>query len=158
MAVKSNYSGRDIDLLIFQGTAVEGDQKIFLGFNPEGGEVTTGIQKLLQTFTILFLTEKGSVPAMPERGTNFLLAVRLGRLNDESDVQAEFSLAVEAIKELFSLDDFNDTLSDDERLDSAELQSVNIDKNGSLLTLQVKVNSLAGDSRDIFLPIPVPIY
>jgi hypothetical protein len=158
MAIKSNYSGRDIDLLIFQGTAVTGDQKIFIGFNPEGGEVTTGIQKLLQTFTILFLTEKGSVPAMLERGTNFLSAVRLNRINDESDVQAEFSLAVEAIKEIFSLDTFDDTLSDDERFDSAELRSVNIDKNGSLLTLFVKVNSLAGDSRDIFLPIPVPIY
>lgn len=152
-----NYSGRSIDLFIFQGAALTGDQKITPSFGESGGQITTGIQKLSQSFGVLFLTEKGSVPSEPDKGSSFVTSVRRQRIKDESDVQAEFNLAVEDVRRTLKLAEVDAGLSNDERFDSATLKSFNLDEDAGKLTLFVNVVSLAGTSRVIYLPIPVPI-
>lgn len=155
-----DYTGRTIDLLIFQGTAVQGDQAILLdlvGPGNNGGEVTTGIQKLVQSFTMLFLTERGSIKYHPELGTTFLTDMRFQRIHDEADVQSSFNLAVELIRTTLSLVAEQTSLPEDEQFASAVLQSFNLDSTNGKLTLFVKIESVAGDSRTIYLPVPVAI-
>ena len=159
MAVTSNYSGRTTDLFIFQGAALGGDRPIYLGFGgTTGGQVTTGIQKLSQTFAILLLTERGSVPDNPDWGTNLLAAVRTGGVRNETDVKAIVSLAIEQSRSLLGVLAEQQTLPDDETFKTATLQSFRIDEEKSTLTLYIKVTSAAGETRDIVLPVPVPIY
>lgn len=156
MATSIDYTGRSVDLLIFQGIKAAGDQKLYLGFG-DAGEVVTGIQKLLQTFTTLFLTRRGTIQYHEELGTDFVGALQQGRIRDESDVKAEFAIAVEQVRQTLALQANQNELEDDEVFDSAVLNSFNLDKAASKLTLVIQVTSLAGASRTVFLPIPVAI-
>jgi hypothetical protein len=151
-----NYSGRFVDLLIFQNSAPVGETKITLGFGV-AGEVTTGIQKLVQSFALLFLTEQGSVLYAPTLGSEFVTAMRQGLIRDESDVESNFALAVESVRQTLDLAADEEDLPEDETFESAELQSFSLDKASSTLTLVVKVNSAAGSSRELFLPLPLAV-
>lgn len=153
-----DYTGRIIDLFIFADAKLAGDQQIFLSLLGEtGGKITTGIQKMAQTFAILFLTEKGSVLYYPDLGSDFVTNVRYGRIRDESDVQSLFALAAGDVLRSMQLEAANASLPSDESLASVTLNSFKLDKEASLLSLFVKLLSAAGESRDIVLPVPVPI-
>lgn len=152
----TNYTGRKTDLLIFQGEIGPDDNQVSLGFG-DLTKVTTGIQKLMQIFAVMFLTEKGSVPYKPKYGTDFITAVRFQRIRDESDVKANFSAAAEAVRRTLSMEANKNKPSDDERLKEAILQKFTLDKLNGKLSLFVKIVSVAGESRELFLPVPLAI-
>ena len=159
MAVSIDYTGRTVDLLIFQGVEPSGKQRIHTGFAlDEGGYVCTGVQKVAQSWLILFLTDLGTVLNKPTRGSSFLHAMRTGRIRVEDDVSAEFSLAAEQVRQTMGLDASADgTLPADERLDEAVLLEFDLDQAASYLYLKVRILTVAGDSRDVILPVPVTI-
>jgi len=152
-----DYTGRLVDLFMFEGAVAAGDQRIRLGFTEKGGQVTTGIQKLVQSFAMLFLTELGSIEAKPEQGTEFITAMRASRIQDESDVLSEFTLAKELVRQQLALAANENDFPDDEILDDATLDSYSLDANASKIMLKVNVTSLAGASRVVVLPVPVAI-
>ena len=151
-----DYTGRSVDLLIFQGTKAAGEQQVELGFG-EAGEVVTGIQKVLQSFTTLFLARKGTVPSNLSLGSGFVSAMQQGRIQDESDVRNEFNLAAEDVRDVLALDAETNGLPDDEIFASAELISFALDKASQTISLKVRVTSAAGTSREVFLPVPLAI-
>lgn len=155
-ATATDYSGRKTDLFIFEGAAVGGDRRITLDWL-EGGKLTTGLQKIAQTFALYFLTEKGSVPLLPNQGTNFITAVRLQRINTESNLQAEFALAANVAKRFMSLQADKNKYPNDERLSAVTLLNFTLDKNSGTILLKVGLTSLAGDLATIFLPVPVAL-
>lgn len=152
----TNYTGRLVDLLMFQNSAPRDETKIYLGFGV-AGEVTTGIQKLVQSFALLFLTEKGSLPYSLNLGSEFITVMRQGLIRDESNVKTYFAIAVESVRQTLDLSADDNDLPLDETFDSAELQSFSLDKAASKLVLVVKVNSAAGESRELFLPLPLAV-
>lgn len=152
MSVTSNYTGRLVDLFIFQGAKPLDEQKITLSFGT-GGAVTTGVQKMSQVFANHFLTEKGSVPLLPDKGTLFLTAIRQGRILDESSLQSEFVIATEAVKRAMSLQAEQNGLPEDEQIANIELVSFSIDKIKSTLVVYIKLTSVAGSAHDLFLPL-----
>lgn len=154
MIETADYTGRLVDLFIFQQAKLRGEQKLQLGFGTEG-QITTGIQKLAQTFTILFLTEIGSVPQMPARGTSFVTAVRQGRIIDESAVQAEFAVAVDQVRAILDLEAEATNPPPDETFASAVLERFVLDKVASNLILYVLLTSAAGTEHNLFIPLPV---
>lgn len=156
MAVTKDFTGRTHDLLIFQGVQAVGDTPIVTGWG-DAGEIVTGIQKIVQTWAILFLTDTGTVLGDDERGTNFLQAVRQGRIHIEEDVPTFFALAEDRIQRTMDIDAVGQGLPDDERLDDASLLDFFIDRNAAKLFLRVGIVSIAGDSADIVLPISVSI-
>jgi len=153
-----DFTGRTVDLLIFQGVEETGNQAITTGWGI-AGELCTGVQKIAQSWTALFLTSRGSVYSDPLRGSDFLLAVRSGRIQVDEDIPAEFGIASAQVQRTMDLDsaDADPTPEDDETLVRAELIDYDLDQNSSLLRLKVRLHSLAGDARIIFLPIPVPV-
>ena len=154
----TDYTGRTVDLFIFQGVEEFGDQPITTGWGT-AGQLCTGVQKIAQSWSILFLTDRGTVLNEETRGSDFLLAVRSGRIQVDEDIPAEFAIAAAQVQRTMSLDASNaDTqLEDDERLAKAELLDYDLERNTSLLQLKVRLHSVAGDSRTIFLPISVPV-
>ena len=121
MSASIDYTGRTVDILIFQGVVETGKQPIQTGFG-EAGFVCTGIQKVAQTWLALFMTDRGTVLNKPTRGTGFLTAVRLGRIQVAGDIPAEFALAADLVRQTMELDSSEaPELQDDERLDDAEL-------------------------------------
>lgn len=152
----TNYTGRSVDLFIFQGAAPYGEKSITLGFGV-AGEVITGIQKLVQSFTTLFLTRLGSVKYNASLGSNFIASMQQGNIRNEGDVRTEFALAVEDVRSTLVADAETNNPPDDETYASAELEGFELRKTESLLLLQVRVNSVAGSSREVFLPVPLAI-
>jgi hypothetical protein len=157
MAVSTDYTGRTVDLSIFEGSAPTGNQLIRLGFTGDGGNVIAGIQKLTQSYTLLFLTERGSIPQKLDQGTDFVIRMRQGRIQQESDVLSEFTLANELVREQLTLAASGQNYPDDEVFDSAILDSFELDRDLSRVLLRVRVRSIAGETRDVLLPVPVAI-
>jgi hypothetical protein len=153
-----DFTGRTVDLFIFQGVEETGNQAITTGWGI-AGELCTGVQKIAQSWAMLFLTRRGSVYQDPLRGSDFLLAARSGRIQVDEDIPAEFGIASAQVQRTMDLDsaDADPTPEDDEILVRAELLDYDLDQNSSLLRLKVRLHSLAGDARTIFLPIPVPV-
>lgn len=153
----TDYTGRSVDLFIFEGALPAGEQQVRLGFSEAGGKITTGIQKLVQSFALLFLTELGSIPVKPEQGTSFVTGMRRSRIQDEADVISEFTLAKELVRQALALQANAEELPDDETFDDATLLNFSLDSASSTIRLSVHVTSLAGTSRDVVLPVPVAI-
>lgn len=159
MALSTDYTGRTVDLLIFQGVKASGKQPIDLAFGlNEGGYICTGVQKVAQTWLTLFMTDRGTVLNKPNRGSSFFPAIRRGRIRNEDDVVAEFSIAAEQVRQTMDLDAAEaGDLPEDERLDEAILLDYTIDRFAGMLYLKVQIVTIAGTDRDIILPVPVTI-
>ena len=157
MPASIDYTGRSVDLLIFQGVEESGNHRIETGFG-DAGFVCTGIQKVAQSWLALFMTDAGTMLNKPTRGSSFLPAVRSGRIRVSEDVPAEFALAAAQVRRTMELDAVEDgTLPDDERLDSAVLVDYDLARELSHLRLKIRITSIAGDSRVVYLPVPIPI-
>lgn len=155
MGTSVDYTGRSVDQLIFQGVAAAGDQPVDTGWG-DAGEMCTGVQKVAQTWTSLFLTDLGSIPHDLTRGSSFLPAIRMGRIQVDEDVEAEFNLAADRVSRTMDQDAADvGNLPDDERLDEAILTYFSIDQVAATLYLTVNIRTIAGDDRTIFLPVPV---
>ncbi len=78
MTVFNDYIGRKVDVLAFQGPVPVGEVLLTqsLALEGTGGMVTTGINFLAQRFLIELLTERGSIPHWPIRGTTFMTEIR----------------------------------------------------------------------------------
>ena len=154
--VSTDYTGRTVDLLIFQGVQAIGNRKLTLGFGL-AGEVVTGIQKLVQTFTTMFLTAQGSILYLPAWGTNFVPHLQQGIIRDESTVKSEFQFAVELIRQALTSEAAEHDIPADESYSSATLLNYTINTNTGVLSLQIQIESLAGTTNTVYLPIPVPV-
>lgn len=159
MTASTDYTGRTIDLLIFQGVKASGKQPIETAFGlDDGGYICTGVQKVAQTWLSLFMTDLGTVLNKPTRGSSFFQSMRTGRIRVEDDVSAEFARAAEQVRRTMDLDAVEaGDLEADERLDEALLLDFNLNREAASLYLKIRIVTAAGDSRDIILPIPVTI-
>lgn len=150
MVTSTNYLNRSIDIAVFQGIKSSGvvtvDQSLF----NNGGEVCTGIQKLIQRWLIAFLTPEGSVKFHPEWGTSFLSEA--GNFKNEIDAATEFYMCnSDACDQL--RDEDTEDLPEDEQLDSVSLDNITVTDDG--FSLKVTLTSLAGDSAPLILPITI---
>lgn len=152
----TNYTGRNVDLSIFENAQANGEQLLTLDFT-SGGDVITGIEKMVQTFVFLFLTERGSILYNPTVGTPFVTSMRLGFIRTEGDVQNAFSTAAEIIRQTMGLASDAAGSPPDETFAGATLLSFDLNKAESKLSLQIQITSLAGASRQVYLPIPLAI-
>lgn len=162
----SDYANRKYDYLGLQNTVGPGDRRLGLElFNKEtSGKLTTGAQKLAQRWLLEFMTETGSMPGLPTRGTNFMRTARTGGFRTPVNVRTAFALADMLVKKNLVAEETTD-MPRDERFKSAEITNVAIlpgfdvsQKSGTtavFLTLGVKITSLAGDSREVVLPIEI---
>lgn len=96
-----DYAGRTFDILAYQGgTGTGGEQRLKQQLLGDGnyGQTTTGLQKLVQKFLILLLTEKGTKPHDATFGTEFITDARQGLWLTPLDVFSSFAGAVVDVK------------------------------------------------------------
>jgi hypothetical protein len=157
--VAADYVGREFDLLALQGAQPVGDvllqQTLFS--NEDAGEVCTGVQKLAQRWVLHFLTERASMPYNQEDGTDFMTDARRGVWQTEEDIQEAYDFASADVT-LYMLRDENNRLkttplNDEDKFDSAELLALALLPDRSV-SLTIQINSVAGTSRRVILPIP----
>jgi hypothetical protein len=152
----TNYSGRLVDMLVFQNTNPSGKQRIEMTFG-EGGLLTTGVQKVAQTFTTILLTDKGTVYDKPDYGTDFVRSIQNGTTQTEDGLKSSFSLAVADVKRIMSTAALDNSLPEDEQLEDAELLDYALDKASGKIGITVGIVTVAGPGTTIYIPVSVPI-
>ncbi len=148
--MKTDYTGKTNDLLIMH---IVNRSNVVFQFGDES-KIITGISKLTQMFVKELLTVQGEIKGNPDAGCNFLEDVRTGKIQTEQDVQAYFGLAADTIISRFELTQPEDT-PDDERLTQVILNNFAMET--GKLTLNVTLETAAGVSRDIYLPLTIAV-
>ena len=147
------YKDRKIDLLVFQNAGVGTFELVdmFLVIPGTSGLVCTGIVKLAQRFLLELLTEQGTIPYDPLRGTTFMRELRLGLVPTTVDAEISFALALDQAKLRLQLEE-TDAMPGDERYGRAELLSLTIAP-ADTLKLRIQLTSLDGTGVTLILPI-----
>jgi hypothetical protein len=147
-----DYVDRSYDFLAFQNVEAQGSTLLGLELfsTTTSGQICTGIQKLTQRWLLEFLTEQGSMPGLPDRGTEFMRLVRQGALRTYGNIWSQFvfSSYTAGVK---LRNEETDDWDDDERFSSAQL--LNLAVLPGYANLSIAINSLAGSTRKIILPI-----
>jgi hypothetical protein len=148
----ADYTNRRYDLLALQNVRPTGNNQLGLSLFDQSGisTICTGIQKLAQRWLLEFLTEQGSMPGLPNRGTNFARSIRNGQLRNEAAVIVAFNFAAYTTR-INLISEENNTWPDDERIADAELLSISFLP--SYAQIQVAIFSRAGTARKVILPI-----
>jgi len=148
------YQGRTIDYLAFDDAKATGDALLsqLLVKPGQSGAIIAGIQKLVQRFLLELLTEAGSLTYQPQRGCFFITEIRAGLVNTSAALFSAFSAAESDIRDnLRNEDKFSDP--DDERYQRSTLLSASL--SGDQAILNIRVLSVAGESRDVIFPLRV---
>lgn len=153
-----DYRGRSVDLLAFTDEGPSRPSRQELVSETRAGAVTTGISKLVQRVLLELLTDKGSLAYLPDRGSLLMLQLRAGILRTSADLFTAFSSAATDVVRQLRLEETEDD-SPDERIESLEMLSANLF--GDKGSIRAEVRSLAGESRDLFIPLdvsPTPLF
>ena len=153
----ADYLGRTHDLLAYTGGDTAGGETLLtqeLATTDNGGQITTGIQKLAQRFLLELLTEQGSLTYLPDRGCDFMAKARLGNFLTPLDVLAAFSGSLVDIRNNLEIEE-SESDPDDERFLDAEAESVTL--NAGSATLHIRVTSRAGNTRKVIAPLNITI-
>lgn len=150
----TDYIGRQFDLLALQGAQQTGEVLLSQAlFSPaDAGEVCTGAQMVAQRWVLHFLTERGSMPFNEDDGTDFMTEAKSGVWQNEDDVQEAYDFAAADVA-LYMANEEDDSMHPGDRFDSAELLELALLPNNSV-SLSIRINTQAGDSRQVILPIP----
>ena len=145
-------ANRAVDFLAAQNVQATGDNQLELAlFSPtSSGYICAGVQKLAQRWLIEFMTEIGSMPGLPTRGTNFMTLVRYGRVRTAAAMALNFNFAAATARTNLANEE-NNNWPDDERIAGVALQSLEFSPGSA--KLYVIVYSRAGTAREVLLPV-----
>lgn len=159
-----DYANRKYDYLALQNVNPARQTRLGLElFNADtSGAICVGVQKLAQRWLLEFMTETGSMPGLPQRGCEFMRSARTGKFLTQRHVETEFVRSNIDVRRNLRAEEYTD-MPDDEKFASAELlNAVVVPENivggktatsAAYLNLTVKINSVAGDSRQIIVPV-----
>ncbi len=147
----ADYLGRSVDVAAFTGQRPEGDTQLTAALAEPGqsGLVVTGIVKLAQRWLMEFMTIRGSMPGLPDRGCDFFGQIARGELRTSVDAGQAFYLSAEQVRANIIAEE-TVTDPDDESYADVTLIAVVVDR--GKLTIRVKIDSRAGTSRYAILP------
>lgn len=156
MTTVSQYADRTVDMLAFpeipgSPTYQSAQTLVAPGFS---GAVVTGIRKLFQRYLLELLTEAGSMPYAPNRGTQFMTRLRYGFVRTTQELHATFVEAETDVRVNLQLEESQND-PDDERYDSSKLLNATLSGDSVMLTIQVV--SLAGDELTVIQPLTVAV-
>jgi hypothetical protein len=151
----TNYTGRkkDINVLRSPDATVYGPQNVTVGFGKRP-QYCAGLQKLIQRYVIVLLTNIGSQPNFPEFGTDFLYSLH-GRTAPVDNLKASqiFNLAsYDAVTLLKAYQAERDDIPDDERIVSAALVDIALSVDSAAFDVQITTE--AGTSTSFLVPLP----
>jgi hypothetical protein len=151
----TNYSGRTVDVSILQypNSQTVDTQDVFPKFG-KPSRFCAGVQKLIQRYVILMMTNVTSQEYYPDSGVSFLWPLQAGVAPlDNIAVQHIFTLAdYSAVTTIKTYQTNNPDMPLDEQL--ANTQLVNVSLGSSYVAFSVKLTTLAGTNIDFLVPLP----
>ena len=151
----TNYTGRkkDISILQYPDASKPEAQDVSPKFG-KSPRFCAGVQKLVQRYTIILLTNLNSQPDYPSFGTKFLYTLKAGIApTDKLMARQVFQLAsystVNTLKEYQT----KNIVAPDESIKSATLKNISL--YGGYVSFDVILTTDAGSSIDFLVPLPV---
>ena len=157
----ASYAGRQLDMELLQHVAVPYDQRVYPAVDHErdgsGPRICSGMEKVVQRYAKLLLTDLGSVKFDDNLGNDLMSSIRKGEVYSTAWLTHLFNEANRNVLNAMIIDD-NDTdkfgdLPDDERIDSAELVDLEIDPATASVRIHVKITTLAGEEYEYIAPV-----
>lgn len=146
------YVGRQYDVLAFHGEGRAPVEQVLFN-QSSAGQICTGITMLAQRWLLEFLTKKESMGFhLSDRGTDFMASIQSGLVSTVPEVISAFNFAALEVQRNLRQEEDED-MPDDERLAGVELGTVEI--GDGWISLAVTINSLAGESRSVIVPVSV---
>ena len=159
----TSYAGRQLDIELLLHVSEPVDQRVrpSVGGDGDGPGICAGMEKVVQRYAKLFLTELGSVRFDELLGNNLLSSMRNGQVYSTSWVTHLFNEANRNVLNAMILDD-NSTdvfgqIPDDERIESAELVSLDVKQESASVSIHVRITTLAGESYEYIAPVAVGV-
>lgn len=151
--ISTNYADRKLDLHIMQGVNAPNASNI----SPSFGKISNycaGVQKLIQRYTIMFLTEIGSQEDYPEFGSDFITKITSTSNNfNRSDLFSLFAFANQKVSdELFDYQ-INNDIPLDEQLNVVELNEIVSTPDGGV-SLKLTIIPRAEQPVEFLMPLP----
>ena len=149
----TSYSGRTVDLLLLQFIPMPTSETQVTPSVISEPRVVSGIEKLVQRYALLFLTQLGSVKNRESEGTEFLRLLGTGHIYDENTLRAYANSAnVNVVSQIRQEDADMDT-AEDEALSKAEISAIAIDRSTATVSVTVTITAKSGDSYTYITPL-----
>lgn len=154
-STSTNYTDRkkDISIMHSPDATLAGPQRISLAFGKRG-QFCAGLQKLIQKYAIILLTNVGTQFNYPVFGTDFLATIQ-GGISPVDSLRASqvFNLAsYDAVSLLKVYQATRDDIPADERIVSASLTGISL--YNSSAAFEVAISTEAGSSMNFIIPLP----
>ena len=154
---KIDYSRRTVDLLLLKTVTRPVSETVV---DPNVADVpmaVTGIEKLVQRYALLFLTQIGTVEGSPDEGSEFMRSLGRGMIYDESTLKAEAAKANSLVTRQIRREDAELETADDEALESATITDLKLDRFTKSVVVQVTIVTRAGSSYTYITPITIGV-
>lgn len=149
----TNYSGRTVDLLLLQFVDMP---RADVHVKPDVANVprmTTGIEKLVQRFAQLFLTQVGTVRNRDAEGTNFMSLLGSGHIYDDNTLRSAAAAANKAVFNQMRTEDLALNTPDDEMLESSTITELKLDRYTATVSVTFALVTAAGDKYVYTIPV-----
>ena len=158
-----DYSNRLVDIELLQSVTEPGTNirvyPTFTRITTDGYTVpkmVTGIEKAIQRYAYLLLTDIGSVKFDEDIGGELVIRVFNGTIASDADLEHVFAIANDSAMTAMAEDD-NDSrfgaLPDDEKLVNARLNSSYIDYAKATIGLHIDLTFASGDTYTYIIPV-----
>lgn len=152
--ITSDYTGRKKDISILQNPdpLLVGAQNVTPSFGSVGRFVA-GVQKTIQRYAIILLTNLTSQKFYPEFGTTFISDLSKYSAVDALQARQLFVMAsFSAVSLMQNYQSRHTEIPLDERINSANLIDIIINQQGVYFSISIKTE--AGNILDFLLPLP----
>jgi hypothetical protein len=157
----TDHSGRQLDLELLDHV---GDTT---AFHPVVADVhgspriVSGIEKAVQRYAKLFLTELGSCRADRGVGSHLLSEIGMGMVQSEADLDhlcsvADLSALTTMMRE--DADEAFGQIPDDERVVATNLDEISLDRAGGRAHAKVTLTTAAGDDYVFLVPVAAGVH
>ncbi len=155
-APPAQYRDRQVDFLAFDGIRYGTNVPLDMHLVSErsSGALIAGVQKLAQRFLLELLTERGSMPVRPERGSAFVTDAFRGWWRTPADVIGSFATALFHIRRTLINEETNDD-PPDERFETAILETVSLLRDQ--VHLRIRITSRAGEETTLIHPLRLTV-
>lgn len=161
MDISTDYSGRQVDLEHFQAVQQPvGSVRLTKTLARTQPRVVAGLQKLVQRYAVLLLSQIETIYLAPEQGTDFLQRILRGGGRSRGHILQTFAFASSDVIAQLRQDDGDEALfgpvQSDEQIKQAQLLDYSVDIPTSTLSLSIYIENQLGTGTKYLLPVPIP--
>lgn len=158
MNTTTDYTGRQVDIELLQTILRPANLvEVSVSNVSKTPKMVTGIQKLVQRYAMLLLTNLNQVHFAQDQGGDILRLLLEGYVQDKGQLQYAFAFANNLVMSMLNDDDLNDTqygtAPDDERIREATLLDSSVDKGTATAYFRIQITSQAGDDFTFVIPV-----